>query len=145
MSKFEKQEIKGRERFISYCKAQAWCKFNKASKNPYSAWDVSFYSGETKMIGEIKNRYYKSDDFEDWYLQSNKLDSLNKIKEKYGKMGEKVNIIYINHFTDNETVMWDITNLINPEIEDVRLNPTYGDNERVNKEIIKLKKIDKIN
>jgi hypothetical protein len=111
-TQYEKDDEKGRNIFINYCEQQPWCKINKLAKNKFAKWDVSYFSGNTQMIGEIKKRKYTSDAFSDWYIQEDKWDALIQIK---GDSDAK--ITYINHFTDDSTMIWDLTDMDKEKLE----------------------------
>lgn len=104
---YQNDDQLGREIFKSYCKQQKWCKVNKESKNDYAPWDISYYSGTTQIIGEIKVREYSSDSFPTWILELDKLQALRELQAKQ----PSTKITYINHFPDNITLIWDLTNL----------------------------------
>lgn len=112
MNKYAKKDEKGRNIFKTFCSNHKWCIFKKNSKNDYSKWDNAYLSGDTKMIGEIKYRtQYNSSSFQDWMLEVDKLQSLQKLQRKMQSKGVKTKITYINHFKDGKTLIWDLTDL----------------------------------
>lgn len=139
-----KEDI-GRKKFQTYCNQQEWCKINKFAKILYTKWDVSYFSGETYVIAEIKNREYNSTSFDDWFMEVKKHQSLLNIKNKVeSEKGIEVKIHYINHFPDGETFIWDVTDLTD-EGEDIVMRETNCDHKRVHKKTIKLHVNDRIN
>ncbi|MCP4761440.1 MAG: hypothetical protein GY870_06635 [archaeon] len=104
--KFNEAELKGREKFKTFCDNQDWCTLVKFDENKYGAYDVAFLSGTTKMIGELKDREYKSTTFDSWICEKEKLE---RIQQKVKKRKD-VKVMYINTFTDDKILFWDITN-----------------------------------
>lgn len=140
-TKFQEMDDIGRNKFQGWCMGAKWCKFSRKSKDEFSHWDVSYYSGTTIIIGEIKDRNYKSDAYEDWILQKKKLDELKIIRETVilRNPNKTVEIHYINFFEDNEMMIWDITNLVDPEVIQSQLPKTYcEDTSKVDKDTIYL-------
>ena len=117
MTKFSKDDEKGRLIFDSFCTQETWCKVNKFAKNDYSKWDVSFYSGTTSIIGEIKKRKYESTTYGEWYMQIDKYVALSNTQQKLRQDGKETKIAYINHFTDNITQVWVLDNIDMSKIE----------------------------
>jgi hypothetical protein len=118
MSQFSKDDAKGREVFDAFCKQEKeWCKVNKFAKDDYSHWDVSFYSGKTANIGEIKLRKYKSNDYGTWYLQVDKYDALVQLQSELKAKGKDTRIAYINIFQDNITQIWVLDNIDMSKLE----------------------------
>lgn len=113
MENFQNDDEKGRKIFKEFCQQQIWCKVHKTSKDKFAKWDLSFFSGRTQMIGEIKVRDYNSRDFDNWYLEADKLDALRKLNEVIPNS----RITYINHFKDNITYIWDLTELKETELD----------------------------
>lgn len=111
MDIYEQQDNVGREIFKTFCKRKQWCKHHKDATEQYSHWDTSYYSGTTMVIGEVKERTYESSAFSDWYMETFKYNELMKIKDKYQAKGMDVRIHYINLFSDNQVIIWDITNM----------------------------------
>jgi hypothetical protein len=111
MGNYVKDDEKGRIIFDAFCKQETWCKVNKYAKNDCAHWDISFYSGKTANIGEIKLRKYKSDDYGTWYLQVDKYDELVQLQSKLKAKGKDTKITYINIFQDNITVIWVLDNI----------------------------------
>ena len=103
---YQNDDNKGRLVFESFCNQETWCKVNKFAKNNYSKWDVSYFSGSTAMLGEIKKRKYESTSYGEWYLQVDKYTVLSNMQVKLKQEGKEVKITYINHFTDNITQIW---------------------------------------
>lgn len=104
-----KQAKKGNEIFNQFCNTQSWCKVNKFSNDEYSSWDAGVFSATTKCITEIKVRGKKYDEM---LLEVGKLDGLKKTQtELRDKKGIDSSLIYVNHLPNNETLIWDITNI----------------------------------
>lgn len=104
--KFNEAELKGREKFKTFCDNQEWCTLIKFDENKYGAYDVAFLSGETKMIGELKDREYNSTTFDSWICEKEKLERIQaKVKKR-----KDIKVMYINTFTDDKILFWDITN-----------------------------------
>lgn len=117
MTSFEQKEQKGRDSFITTCQQQKWCKINKFATDKYSKWDVSYYSGNTQLIGEIKYRKEDSSAFKDWIMEVDKFKALKDIQAKLNVNNKKANITYINIFSDNITYIWNLDNIDLNEIE----------------------------
>jgi len=112
MNEYQVKDEKGRDIFKKFCNQQQWCKHHKDSADEYASWDLSYYSGKTQMIGEIKYRTkYDGSAFEDWLLEIDKLVALKKIHKEVVAKGLNPLITYINHFNNNYTLIWDITDL----------------------------------
>ncbi len=79
---------------------------NKWSENNYTHWDVSFYSGETKVIGEIKKRDYNHNSFNEWVLEVKKLKYLQELGTKHNCI-----FMYINITKDNQMMIWNLSDL----------------------------------
>jgi len=111
-NKFEQLDNEGRIIFQEYCEAQPWCKFIKTSK-PNDVWDVSYFSGGTMIIGEIKKRGFTSDKFTDWMIHQHKIDSIETVRQKviakYQDIDTKIASQFINLYTDDVVRIWDIT------------------------------------
>jgi hypothetical protein len=141
MGNYQTQDEDGRQLFHLLCSQQKWCRHKKDSTNKYSSWDLSYLSGKTRMIGEIKyRREYEGDEFYDWILELEKLNNLKKIHEKMLKQGIETRITYINHFNANYTLIWDITdlNLDNYQIKKVKLQKNNFDTTEIWKDVIYL-------
>ena len=96
--KFNEAELKGREKFKTFCDNQEWCTLIKFDENKYGSWDVAFLSGETKMIGELKDREYNSTTFDSWICEKEKLERIQaKVKKR-----KDIKVMYINTFTDDK-------------------------------------------
>ncbi len=137
---YQQMDDIGRAKFEGYCMATKWCKFSRKSKDEFAHWDVSYYSGDTVVIGEIKDRKCNSDDYSTWILQEDKLNELKKIKQKVILRNPTANVKvhYINFFEDNEMFVWDITDMALKSVE-TALPKTYcGDTSLKNKQIIYL-------
>lgn len=142
MNKFTSKDEEGRVKFQQYCSTTTWCKYNKASKDEYAAWDVSYTSGATQVIGEIKLRDYASDAFDGWFMEEKKLKALHAVREavksKYKHSTTTPSIHYINIFTDDKIIIWDVTNL-DAVVETHNLQQTtMGNQQEVSKAIITL-------
>ena len=111
MDIYEKQDEIGRERFKTFCKRKQWCKHHKDATEQFSHWDTSYYSGTTMVIGEVKERTYESSAFSDWYMETFKYNELMKIRDKYKAKGMDVRIHYINLFTNDDIIIWDISQM----------------------------------
>lgn len=113
---YEAADIRGRELFKEFCKTQSWCKMIKEAPLD-KVWDVSYYSGSTKVIGEIKVRDYKSKAFLDWDYEYTKHHNLLGVFEETKAMernkNKKIEIQYINFFSDDAIKIWTTTNLHN--------------------------------
>lgn len=107
MTNFETADNKGRETFKQFCNEQKWCKFNREAKKEYAKWDVSYIKDKQQTIGEIKMRDYNSTDFNEWFLQEDKYLALKELQKKIP--GSR--ITYINHFKNNITFIWDLTDM----------------------------------
>ena len=115
---YEAADIKGRELFKEFCNTQSWCKMITVAPLD-KVWDVAYYSGGTKVIGEIKVRDYNSKAFIDWDYEHKKhhnlLDIYNQTKSKKRNQNKKIEIQYINFFTDDAIKIWTTTNLHNEQ------------------------------
>lgn len=141
MNDYEKKDEKGREIFKQFCHEQQWCKHNKDAKDKMAHWDLSYFSGDTAMIGEIKYRNYSSTAFPDWFLQLDKLKYLQAMYKFIKLNGKETKITYINHYADGKTLIWDLTNLniLDYDIKKIMLQKNDFDEEIVLKEVIYLK------
>lgn len=139
MNEYEKKDEKGRDIFKTLCTQQQWCKHHKDAKDKYAHWDLSYFSGKTSMIGEIKYRSeYEGTSFPDWILQVDKLQALQDIYQKMLSKGQSTRVTYINHFNDNYTLIWDLTYL---KLEDYTIKKLWlpkndFDSELVLKDVI---------
>lgn len=72
--------------------------------------DLICWSAKTPTIGEQKIRSYKSDAFEDWAVQTNKLDLINKWVKQYVPKHylDRLNILLIYTFSDRVTAIWNL-------------------------------------
>lgn len=131
----------GRELFKHYCNNQKWCKVIKESKDEYAHWDISYTSGSTLIIGEIKVRNYNSDAFNDWdYEQKKHIEltaMLNKMKQAHPT--KKIEIQYINIYKDEAIRIWTTTNIHNQQQPTTKILPatTLGQPMKVSKAIYK--------
>jgi hypothetical protein len=141
MSEFKTKDEEGREIFKEYCANQSWCKFIKESKDEYATWDVSYMSGSTHIIGEIKMRNFESKAFDTWFLERKKLDALHVVREAVITKKKDVkapSIQYINLFNDEVIRIWDITNLeMESKVIDLQAT-TFGDQSIKQKDTIGL-------
>lgn len=114
LNKYEQADNDGRDLFKDYCAKQDWCKVIKVA-SPTDTWDIAYYSGGTKIIGEIKVRNYDSDAFLDWDYEYKKHHNLlqvyDKVKEKESNKKKQVEIQYINFFKNDSIKIWTTTNL----------------------------------
>ncbi len=137
-TKFQEMDDTGRLKFQGYCIGQPWCKFARKSRDEDAHWDVSYYSGDTTIIGEIKDRKEDSDRYNDWMLEIKKLRELIEIRDKMTRRGITTRLHYINIFEDNEIAIWDITDLDINKLE-IRIEEhnktTAGDQTKTDKEI----------
>jgi hypothetical protein len=117
----------GRELFKSYCTQQKqWCKVIKESKDEHSPWDISYFSGSTIIIGEIKVRNYKSNAFSDWDYEEKKHIGLKEVYKKMVKKypNKKIEIQYINIFEDQAVRIWTTTNIETLQKPETKLRPS---------------------
>ncbi|TRX34938.1 hypothetical protein FNW52_12410 [Flavobacterium sp. ZT3R18] len=128
----------GRELFKEYATKQDWYKYIKESKNEKARWDISYWSGSTMIIGEIKVREsYDSTSFVEWDYEAKKHTALVELKdqmqEKYPK--KTIEIQYINIFKDEAIKIWTTTNIHNQQqpVWNKRPSTTYGKTEMVDK------------
>ncbi len=142
-NKYQEMDDKGRLKFQGFCIAQPWCTFNRKSKDEMAHWDVSYFSGTTRIIGEIKDRRCTSNAYETLLLQVNKLQELQKLQ----KAQPDSRIHYINFFTDNEIEIIDITDIdiTITNVEEVLLPKTFvEDTDEINKAVIYLPRNNKL-
>jgi len=147
MNEYQLKDEEGRDIFKLFCKQQKWCKHNKDSKNPYAKWDLSYTSGSTQMIGEIKYRKnYSGSDFSDWILEVDKLKALQVLHQEMLSKGIESRVTYINHFNNNYTLIWDVTDikLENYYVNKKLLQKNDFDDTEVWKEVIYLQRFDSI-
>jgi hypothetical protein len=138
MDKFEQQDSKGRERFKTFCKRKQWCKHHKDATEQYSHWDTSYFSGTTMVIGEVKERNYESSTYSDWYGEVYKYNELMKIKDKLAAKGKNVRVHYINIFTNDDIIIWDITDITLEGFKMELAKTTLEDNGTTNKAMYRL-------
>jgi len=111
-TQYQKDDEKGREIFKAFTLENPEFKFIKEAKKENSPWDVSYTHKKENFIGEIKVRYYQSTTY-DWFLQ---MDKLKKLKELQAKIpGSRIS--YINFFTDNITLIWNLDEIDFSKIE----------------------------
>jgi hypothetical protein len=119
INQYRKADENGRELFKTFCNTQSWCKVISESKDDYAPWDISYYSGSTKIIGEIKIRNYDSKAFLDWDYEQKKHNSLlsvyEKVKANPANKKKQIEIQYINFFTDDAIKIWTTTNTHNEQ------------------------------
>lgn len=104
---FQQDDKKGREIFKTFCKEQPTFTFHKEAKKEFAKWDVSYYIKKQSYIGEIKVRDYNSTEFNEWYIQGDKLEALQDLQKKH----PTTRVTYINIFKNNITMIWDVTDL----------------------------------
>lgn len=114
-NKYQQADEDGRKIFREYCATESWCKVIRESKDEYAHWDVSFYSGSTKIIGEIKKRDYDSNDFSFWDYEKDKHDNLLKVYKKCNEVDD-VEIQYINIYNNDVIRIWTTTNTHNEQV-----------------------------
>jgi len=115
MDNFEKKEQLAKETFDNFCKQEKkWCKVTRFTPGKYDPYDVVYQDNKERTIGEIKFRKNKVTDYDDWYLEKDKYDKLIEIKENAKK---ELKVTYINHFLDNTTYIWDLTEINMLELE----------------------------
>lgn len=140
-TKFQEMDDNGRLKFQGYCIGQPWCKFSRKSRDEYAHWDVSYYSGDTTIIGEIKDRQENSDTYGTWIMEINKLRALFNVRDKMKNRGIETRIHYINIFTDNELAIWDVTDLDISKLDvktEAHQKTECGDQTKINKEVFYL-------
>jgi hypothetical protein len=119
INKYRQADENGRELFKQFCNTQSWCKIIAESKDDYAPWDIAYYSGGTKIIGEIKVRNYESNAFLDWDYEAKKHNSLitvyEKVKAKPENKNKQVEIQYINIFKNDGIKIWTTTNTHNEQ------------------------------
>lgn len=137
------KEFLGRYKFEQFCRAQSWCTLNKFSYKENAVWDVAYWSAGTAMIGEIKVRNYNSNEYDDWFMELSKRESLKDLKYLYG-IDIKTKLTYINFYNNDDAVrIWDIThNTTPPYTKTLQKNDTYGD--EVEKLVFDLKNEDAV-
>lgn len=137
MDNFEKAEQRGRQLFDTFCNNQDWCKVNRYSTTKFASYDVSFTSGDTKMIGEIKFREYPSTAFDNWYIKQSKIRGLERMKRitdtKLSPDENESQIAYILFFTDGVVRIWNVTNLTKEQepVLTIVTNTTMGNDDLV--------------
>lgn len=104
---YQTDDQKGREIFKTLCQQQPTFKFNKEARKEFAKWDVSYFIKNKSYIGEIKVRDYNSTDFNDWYIQADKVEALQQLQKQH----PTTRATYINIFKNNITMIWDVTDL----------------------------------
>lgn len=138
IDKFEMADNKGRNLFSAFCESQTWCKIKKfaKAKDPY---DVSYTSGDTKIIGEIKFRNFPSTAFPDWLMQQHKIKDItvlkNKVDTKYPN-DKNCRIQFIIFYTDGIVQIWDITDIEKEQtpVDTIVTKTTFGDTSKVHRQ-----------
>ncbi|MBC5836802.1 hypothetical protein [Flavobacterium muglaense] len=119
INEYRKADNNGRELFKTFCSTQSWCKVIAESKDDFAHWDISYYSGGTKIIGEIKVRNYDSKAFLDWDYEEKKHNNLltvyHQVKAKPTNKNKNIEIQYINFFNDDAIKIWTTTNTHNEQ------------------------------
>lgn len=136
-SKFEQAEEKAKETFNGFCNQQKWCKIKRFTPGQYDPYDVVYNTNNNLTIGEIKYRKNKVTDFDSWFLEKDKYDRLMEIAKNSSKY---VKVTYINHFLDNVTAIWDLTELDVTKLELQKLLMQENDysDKKVEKWVFKL-------
>ena len=136
MDNYDKDEIKGREKFEALAHLNNW-KSVTFNPNKYGSYDVSFITNDNKkVIAEIKNRLYSSDAFNDWFFEKEKYDKLMTIQNKTKtKKNIDIEVIYVNFYTDDKVKIWLITPklIINTPMKKILLN----ENDYSDKKVLK--------
>lgn len=104
---YQSDDQKGRDLFKLFCNQQPTFTFYRESKKQFAKWDVSYKIKNQSYIGEIKVRDYNSTDFNEWYIQADKLEALQELQKQH----PSTKATYINIFKNNITMIWDISNL----------------------------------
>lgn len=142
MDKYEQAEQKGRQAFTNYCNTiLVGCKINKFSKDKYSKWDVSYFFQGQRILGEIKFRNFDSNAFKNWYLEKDKLEALESIREALNGPQGRMRIHYINIHTDEAIRIYDISNLTGtqlPEEQMMNANTTESIDKKRYKKVYSL-------
>ena len=145
MTKFQQKDNEGRLIFQQYCNNNtSWCKYNKSAKDEFSSWDVSYTSGGTQVIGEIKMRNFASNTFNGWFLEDKKLKDLKVVRDEViNKQNDSTStstptIQYINIFNDGNIIIWDITNIDSVTTTMSLKRTTMGNQFDIDKAIITL-------
>ena len=134
---YQEYEERGRLLFKGWTMGRDDVIFNRCSTNEMSHWDVSYYSGGTAIVGEIKLRQCTSTKYDTLILQVNKLKELQAIQDNIPHS----RIHYINIFNDGEMIIFDLTDLdpLTVDVLSVQLpKTTSGSKELTNKQIIYL-------
>ena len=134
---FELKEQKGRTTFAAFC-SQNNIRIQGFAEDKYARWDVAYKYKGIKIAGEIKIRNNSSTEFPNHLLEVDKLKALQKMCEKR----KDLRAHYINHFNDNRTVVWDITDLdlTKYKVEKRWCNKNDWDDEKIQKDVIFLYK-----
>jgi hypothetical protein len=106
MSDYQKAEEKGRAKFLKWAQKKQEIQVLELSNDPSSSWDAKIISGNTYFVVEIKDRDCKIDTYPDFLLEKKKYDNL-----KLTFPDKK--ILYFNTFSDDNILMWDITEIKN--------------------------------
>jgi hypothetical protein len=106
MDKYAQKDEKGRIEFEKFCNNNKEYKILKFATQQYSHWDVAFKHFGKNVVGEIKSRNISSTTYNNMMIEVTKFNNLIKIAKEKG-----CKAYYINHFSDGETYIWDITNL----------------------------------
>jgi hypothetical protein len=104
-TQFQQDDKKGRDIFKTFCQEQPTFTFYREAKKEFSKWDVSYKIKNQSYIGEIKVRDYDSTDFNEWFIQGDKLEALQELQKQH----PTTRVTYINIFKDNITAIWDVT------------------------------------
>jgi hypothetical protein len=147
VNEFREADEKGRILFQHYCERTSWCKFIKAANKDEAVWDVAYYSGSTRVVGEIKKRDYECTAFPDWMIHTKKVNALKDVRQTIinKNPNEKPPVIqYINIYSDKSIRFWDITNCHDKGIEQLVKDTTYGSQKDKVKQTIYLKNFDAI-
>lgn len=145
-TEYEQEDQRGRDRFLSWASLNDEVTMNKIATDPLSIWDISYYSGGTAIIGEIKNRRCKSTTYDSSMLELNKLRDLQEVRDKVlAKEGvDNVIIHYICLYEDNKIMVWDITDEPHNHLLQELPRNFCGDKKNKEKKIIYLQNNKKI-
>ncbi len=138
-TKYQISEILAKETFTNFCQQQNFCKIKRFTTEDFADYDVVYTNenGNNITIGEIKYRKNKVTDFDTWFLEKDKYDRLIQIANN---STNKPRVTYINHFIDNITAIWDLTEIDVTKLELQRLEMQENDysDKKVYKWVFKL-------
>lgn len=133
MNNFQKTEKIGRKYFEKLLQNAKVTDY-KFTKDPYLSWDCEYTIGDTTYLAEIKVRNCTSTQYQDFILESHKVEA---IKAEAATRENRTVGVYANFFSDGIAALWNIDNVSSttPEIIKYCAKTTAYDNGYTEKKV----------